>query len=365
MKKSKVYFVSSRILNKKGLLQKFSEILEYLQLDFIEENDNVLVKTHFGEEGNTTYISPIFLRKLIDFIKAKKAHPFVGDTNTLYRGDRKQGVTHLELALRHGFSYATLNAPVVILDGIGSRHFKEIQMDGKHFDSVQLAGNYFAADVAVVVSHVKGHILAAMGAAVKNLSMGLGTRTQKQRMHGDIKPKIEHQKCILCQNCMRVCPEDAISVTNKKIEIDLEKCVGCAECITMCPTNALRILWNEKPQNTAEKMAETALAAVKQKPGKTYYFNFLINITPDCDCLGWSDNALVNDIGLLASEDPLAIDKASLDLVNQQSGLPNSKAENKQGDILGKQDLDLEDMFDYCQKIGLGSKNYDLIDLGW
>lgn len=365
MKRSKVYFVSSRILNKKGLLQKFSDLLKYLQLDFIKQDDNVLVKTHFGEEGNHTYISPIFLRKLTYYIKSKQAHPFLGDTNTLYKGDRKQGVTHLELALRHGFSYATLNAPLVILDGIGSRHFKEIKINGKHFEKVQLAGNYFSADAAVVVSHVKGHVLTAMGAAIKNISMGLGTRTQKQRMHGDIKPQINHKKCILCQNCVRVCPENAISIKNKKIEINLEKCVGCAECITMCPTGALKILWNEKPQNTAEKMAETALAAVKQKAGKIFFFNFLINITPDCDCLGWSDNALVNDIGILASHDPLAIDKASVDLVNKQHALPNSRAENTKGDILGKQDLDLEDMFEYCQKIGLGNKEYELIDLGW
>lgn len=346
-------------------MQKFSELLEYLKLDFIEQDDSVLIKTHFGEEGNTTFISPIFLRKLSDFIKKKNAHPFVGDTNTLYSGDRKQGVTHLELALRHGFSYATLNAPLVILDGIKSRHFKEIKIEGKHFDSVQLAGDYFASDAAVVVSHVKGHVLTAMGAAIKNLSMGLGTRTQKQRMHGDIKPQIDHEKCILCQNCVRVCPENAISVVNNKIKIDLEKCIGCAECITMCPTNALKILWNEKPQNTAEKMSETAYAAVRQKKGKIYFFNFLTNITPDCDCLGWSDNSLVNDIGLLASQDPLAIDRASLNLVNQQKALPNSKAEKQNSKILGRKDLDLDDMFEYCECIGLGNREYELIDLGW
>jgi len=364
---SDVFFISSRVKKSKGLLEKFSDLLDYLKLEQIRANENVLIKTHFGEDGNTAFINPMFIRKVADFIRKKSANPFAGDTNTLYSGRRKSGVTHLELAVEHGFSYATINAPLVILDGLKSNHVKDIPVDGKHFKSVQLGGDFFSADSMIVLSHVKGHLAAGMGGSVKNLSMGLGSRTQKQRMHGDIKPQYIKNKCVFCNRCVNVCPEQAISNSNNNICIDFYKCVGCAECITHCPTQALKILWNETSDNLSEKMAETALGAVNRLKGKLFFFNFLINITPDCDCMSWSDNPVVNDIGILASDDPIAVDMASYDLINNEQKLENSILEKKQGEVFSLMHPGINPLrqLEYGESIGLGTRKYNLINLQW
>ncbi|MDD3051030.1 MAG: DUF362 domain-containing protein [Candidatus Cloacimonetes bacterium] len=364
---SQVFFVSSRVLKNKGILQKFTELLEMINPPFIQKENNILIKTHFGEDGNTAYINPLYIRKTVDFIRKKEAYPFIGDTNTLYSGRRKNGVTHLDLAIEHGFSYASMNAPVVILDGLKSNNVKDIPVNLQHFKSVQLGGEFFSADGMIVITHVKGHLIAGMGAAIKNLSMGLGSRTQKQRMHGDIKPEYVQKKCIYCGLCAKVCPESAITVNKPDFNLNRDLCVGCAECITHCPTQALKILWNEKPALLAEKMAETAFVAINHLPGKILFFNFLINITPDCDCMSWSDNALINDIGVLASYDPVAIDQASYDLISQQKILNNSVLEDKDGDIftLLRPGIDPLRQLEYAESLGLGSRKYDAVDLKW
>ena len=364
---SKVYFITSRIIKQKGLLEKFAQLLEYLSLDFFDKNSSVLIKTHFGEEGNTAFISPLYIRKVVDFVKEKKANPFIGDTNTLYRGDRKSRVTHLELAHTHRFNYANLQETIVILDGLKSEFSKKVAIQKKYFQTVDLAGEFVNCDAAIILSHVKGHIVAGLGASLKNLAMGLGTRTQKQKMHGDIKPSLNHKKCIQCKKCIQICPPEAITLKNNKIEIDLDNCIGCAECITHCPTGAIKILWNETPKKLAEKITETAYAAHKIKQNKIYYFNFIIDVTPDCDCMNWSDNAVVNDIGILASKDPIAIDKASYDLVNKAKKLANSVLENKEGEVfkLMNNSTFPETQFNYGAEIGLGNTEYELIELEW
>ncbi len=362
---SKVFFISSRVQKGKSLLERFVQLLEMSDIKFASPDQQVLVKTHFGEDGNTAYIHPLYVRKTVDYLKRKKAHPFIGDTNTLYRGRRNKAVSHMELALEHGFSYASINAPIVILDGMKSDYYRKVEVNLHHFKEVQIAGAFAQSDGCIVLSHIKGHVLAGMGGAVKNLAMGMANRTQKQRMHGDVKPQFLKDKCIACHACIKVCPVNAINGQGKDLFISKEDCIGCAECITHCPTQAMQILWNETPKIMAEKMAETAFGAVHVLNQKLYYFNFLLNITPDCDCDSAVDNPVVNDIGILASDDPVAIDKASFDLVNQFKPLANSKIEGKEGEIFTSihPNIDPLRQLIYAEQIGLGSMSYELIKL--
>ncbi len=359
---SKVYFITSRVENNLGLMDKFIKLLRKVDIDWLTEKSTVCIKTHFGEDGNTTFISPLYIRKVVDFLKEKQTYPFIGDTNTLYTGRRKQGATHLELAIEHGFDYSVVNAPLVILDGLKDQYRRSIKINQKHFEEVNLAGMLGDLDSMIVTSHFKGHMAVGFGGALKNLAMGLGTRKQKQLMHADVKPQFKVEKCIKCRICSNVCPVNAITWDQDNWILNTDICIGCAECIISCPTGALRILWNETPENMAEKVAETALGAVRFLKSKVYYFNFLIDITPHCDCFGVSDNAVVEDIGILASADPVAIDKASFDLVSKARKINNSKIKGEEGEpfrLLYK-DVDPLHQLVYGESIGLGSLTYEL-----
>jgi hypothetical protein len=360
---SKVYFASSRAEGNKGLLEKFTELIRLVRIDWLQAKETVCIKTHFGEDGNTTFVSPLYIRKVVDLLKEKGAYPVIGDTNTLYSGRRMQGATHLELAIEHGFDYSVVQAPLVILDGLKGQYQRAISIDKKHFQKVFLAGMLEDIDSMICVSHFKGHLAIGFGGAVKNLAMGLATRKQKQLMHADVKPKYLEKKCIKCRKCSQICPVNAITWEDNIFQLDNNICIGCAECITACPTGALKILWNETPENMAEKVAETALGAVEYLKRKIFYCNFLLDITPHCDCFGLSDNAVVEDIGILLSSDPVAIDKASFDLTAQARKIYNSVIKGEEGEPFRNlyKDVDPLQQLNYAAKIGLGKLDYELV----
>ena len=152
----------------------------------------------------------------------------------------------------------------------------------------------------------------------------------------------------------------------KKATIDPQKCVGCGECILICPNGLIDINWGDDMETFQKKMAEYSLAVLRGKQEKVLFLNFLTNISPACDCYGHNDASIVHDIGILASKDPVAIDQASVDLVNrmpatQDSCIKSSKApgEDKFRDIYPKIDWNIQ--LEHAERIGLGSREYELV----
>jgi uncharacterized Fe-S center protein len=203
----------------------------------------------------------------------------------------------------------------------------------------------------IVMTHFKGHEVTGFGGAIKNVGMGLGSRSGKQQMHADVKPEVNMDKCNGCGLCIKWCPQDAIELIVDKAVIDLKKCIGCAECIVTCEFNAIAIQWNGSPASLQEKMAEYCYGAVKDK--KCGYFNFVIDVSPNCDCYGFNGPPIVKDIGVLASSDPVAIDQASVDLVSEKAGT----------DIIKKTwpQIDHSVQLETAEKIGLGLRKYELV----
>ena len=366
---SDVYFVPARVAHNRGLLQRFGALVDRLGLHAVARGDTVALKVHFGDDGTTAFVRPQFARKLVDRVKARGGHPFLTDTCTLYQGRRQQAIPHLELALENGFSYATVGAPLVIGDGIRSREVAEVPVSGRHFGSVRYAAAVHHADALLCLSHFKGHLAVGFGGAIKNISMGLGSRAMKQAMHADVKPELHEDLCEACGECVEICPADAVLLAEGVASFDHERCIGCAECIAVCEPGALGILWNEQAELIQEKMVEVAAGVLAGKAGKVAYFNFLVEITPDCDCFPWSDNPIVNNIGVLASTDPVAIDQASADLVNQRQGLPDSRL-GEEDAAPGKDklralypDIDWTRQLSYAEEMGLGSRQYRLVEV--
>jgi hypothetical protein len=316
------------------------------------EGEFTAVKIHFGEKNNIGHIKPDWIRLLLREIKKTGCKPFLTDTNTLYKGQRQNSIDHLMQAYEHGFSIENLGVPVIIADGLLSKNFSEVQIKGRHFKSVKIANDILHSGSLVVLSHLTGHVSGGMGAAIKNLAMGTASRSGKQVQHADVKPKVNPDKCRACRLCIQWCPKDAIEIYDGVARIDVEKCYGCAECITACRFEAIKHSFAGASALLQEKMAEYALGAVENKEGKVCYFNFLTHITKECDCLNKAQPKICEDIAILASYDPVAIDQASIDLLKEKTG----------EDILRRlwPDNDYNVQIQYAEEIGLGSRKYEL-----
>jgi hypothetical protein len=333
----------------------------------ITKNDLVAVKTHFGEVGNTAFIQPLQIRPIIDSIKAKGGKPFLTDANTMYVGLRSNAVDHLSTAQRHGFLPAVVDAPVVIADGLTGRDFVEVAVNLKHFKSVKIGAAAVHADALISVAHFKGHIVGGFGGSIKHVGMGLGSRAGKQQMHSDVKPEVKADKCVGCGTCARYCLQGAIAIAEKKAVIDQSKCVGCGECLISCQYKAIGQRWDSGGDKLQEKMVEYTIGALKGKEGKCGFFNFVTNVAPGCDCAPWNDAPIVGDIGILASKDPVAIDQASADLVTAEAGNPRSVIKRNLAPGADKlreaNDVDWTVQLRYGEEIGLGSREYKLVEI--
>lgn len=351
--KTKVYFYDLR--NKE--MPRVEKAIDKLLEKVVEEQplEGIIgIKVHMGEEGNVTHIRPEFVRRVVDFVKKLGCEPIVFDTTSLYSGPRSNAVSYLNLAAKKGFNYATLGAPVVIGDGIKGMSGFIVKVDGVELREVEVADIMRDLDSMIVFSHFKGHVTTGFGGALKNLAMGCTTKRGKASQHRAHMPIVLDERCAGCGLCSRICPYNAIGVRESKARVNYDKCVGCLECYFTCPNKALSI-----PSQGIDKLqirlADAALAVIKSLKSRPIYLNAVIDVTARCDCLGCVMKSIVDDIGLLSSVDPVAIDQASLDLVVKATGGRDPFLEVN--GVSGERQLEV------AEKLGLGSRTYELIKI--
>jgi uncharacterized Fe-S center protein len=363
-----VYFLSFRAENEnESVLRRLFALTQRLLSGRIKKNDFVAVKLHFGERGNHGFIRPVFVRSVVEAIREAGGKPFLTDTNTLYTGFRHNAVDHLETALFHGFSYPAVPAPIIIADGLRGNEEEEVAIAGKHFSTVKIARAIQEADFLLTLTHVKGHMEAGLGGALKNVGMGCAARAGKQMQHAEtFFPEPREEKCIGCRRCIVHCPTQALFFNErKKAQLKRELCIGCAECLLYCPTEAIEPSWSSSSELLQERMVEYALGVLKGKGEKVAFLNFITDVSPDCDCAPWHDAALIPDVGILGSHDIVAIDRASADLILKAPGLSGSKLQKAFAPGSDKF-LDVhpgalwEKQIDYAETLGLGKKAYRL-----
>lgn len=326
--KSEVFFVSlDQISRIKGILPDFKQPLG--------------VKVHFGEEGNISYVRPGMIKPIIDLVE----NPTLIECSVLYKSKRRTAEGHREVAINHGFDFA----PIDFLDGEEGDDFITAKIDNKHFTECFLGSGLEKYQSLLVISHFKGHGGSGFGGALKNLGMGLASRKGKLAQHASIKHTVRDSKCIACGTCISKCPVEAISYAEEgKARINTETCISCSKCISVCPVQAIRIPWSSTgTQTLQERIAEYALACTLLRD--CFYINFLANIVEDCDCCDKQMQPLTPDIGILASNDPVALDQASYDSVVEK--YPDFKSYNA------------EFMLSHGASIGLGSREYAITNL--
>lgn len=364
---SKVYFSDLRASPKRNLLSKIIDLMDRAGTqDMVSPRNLVAIKLHFGERGNTAFIRPVYIRSIVDRLKELGASPFLTDTNTLYAGSRADSVSHLNTAIENGFAYSVVNAPIIIADGVRGGSYSSVEVNQEYVTSAYLARDIVEADVLVSLAHFKGHELSGFGGTIKNLGMGCAARPGKLAQHSDLSPKVKRKKCTGCGDCFEHCAQGAISLTEDKAAVDPEKCIGCGECISICPKGAIQVRWNADAVVFQKKMAEYAYSVLRTKGDRALFMNFLMDISPACDCCGHCDAPIVKDIGVLASRDPLGIDQASVDLVNRQMATEGScltecreSGADKFKALYPKIDWSVQ--LAHGEKIGLGTRKYELI----
>jgi len=365
-----VFFTDMRATARRNLVTKLDSLLRkagFEQMDL--KKKFVAVKMHFGEPGNLAFIRPNYAARVVSMIREAGGKPFLTDTNTLYTGGRSNAVDHLSSASSNGFNRLSAGCEVVIADGLRGTEYREVEVAGRHTGSAKIASAVADADVLVTLSHFKGHELTGIGGAIKNLGMGCAARGGKLFMHSSSKPVIEQDKCVACGLCKESCPQEAITWNaDKQAMIAYDRCIGCGQCIAMCQYGAVKAVLDESASVAAEKIAEYALATVQDRPA--LHAGFVMDVSPFCDCWGYNDKALVADIGMTASRDPVALDKACVDMVNEAPLVP--------GTVLEGRGLEPgEDKFGavhpstswqaglaYAESIGLGSLDYKLVNTG-
>ena len=368
---SKVYFTDLRTKPGHSLLDKLEMLIKKAGIDRIDfENKFVAVKIHFGEPGNLSYIRPNYAARLVQFLQKKNAKVFLTDAGTLYLGRRSNAVDHLQSAGENGFNPIAVPCPVIIADGLKAIDFREIAVDGEYCKTAKIGSAIADADIIVSMTHFKGHEQSGFGGTLKNLGMGSASAAGKMEMHSSSQPVIVAENCTSCGQCVKYCASKAVFLNkNKKAEIDYEKCVGCGQCIAVCQFDGAQVVWNSSSDIMTYKIAEYTSAVLKDKPH--FHVSFIMNVSPLCDCWNQNDAAIVPDIGIAASFDPVALDKACVDMVTQAVALPGSCLNVHHCDELRGEDkfklvhpkTDWKTGLEHAEKIGLGQMDYELVEV--
>ncbi len=373
---SQVYFASARARHwdySASQVAGLERLIERMGFDkAIEEGEYVAIKTHFGSEGAHRIVRPRFLRVLADAVKAVGGKPFVCDTV------RIRGWDYLEVANQNGINPQSMGCPVIMADGLFGCDSIQVEA-GPVLDKVRVASAIYDAPAMIVVSHCKGHIEAGYGGAIKNLAMG---GVAGRHRSGEWKEARGHlhaagaesavirdeELCTMCLQCLHVCPTEAILEEDGSLVVDDEKCWRCGRCERVCPEGAIK-LQKRGEDEFQMALAEGAQAVLRTfEPGKVLYFNFALEVQPECDCMPMADTPLVQDQGILAARDIVGVEQATLDLINSAIPLPDSLADDrsvKPGERVLPRALGVDGQLhvDAAAQIGLGSLEYELVEV--
>jgi uncharacterized Fe-S center protein len=371
---TKVYFTNMRTKVGESLLAKMDRLIDKAGIGTIDfKQKYTAIKIHFGEPGNVAFLRPNFAKVVVDKVKALGGMPFLTDCNTLYVGRRNNALVHMDAAFENGYTPFSTGCQNIIADGLKGTDDVEVPIrGGEYCKTANIGRAIMDADIVISLTHFKGHEMTGFGGTLKNLGMGSGSRAGKMHMHNDGKPIVQEDLCVGCQVCAKYCNQRAISFgSNKKAHIDQELCVGCGRCIGVCNFHAIDNVTGTSCKALDCKIAEYTKAVLDGRPN--FHISVVNQVSPYCDCHNESDAAIVPDIGIFAAFDPVALDRACIDAVNQAPAVETSILAERERThkVKGGQDhladvhpgTHWQDQIEHAEKIGLGKGDYELIAL--
>ena len=374
MQKSKVFFTDFRTkAHGDGLPTKLRKLILKAGLQDIDMDGKfVAIKMHFGELGNISYLRPNYARAVVDAVKSLGGKPFLTDCNTMYPGSRKNAIEHLYCAWENGFTPLTVGCPIIIGDGLKGTDDVDVPVEGgEYVKSAKIGRAVMDADIFISLSHFKGHEMTGFGGAIKNIGMGCGSRAGKTDQHSGGQPQISEELCRGCKKCLAQCANNGLyfDVETRKMKVNTDNCVGCGRCLGACNFDAISFENEQAPELLNRRMAEYAKAVVWGRPH--FHISLVLDVSPNCDCHAENDAPILPNIGMFASADPLALDQACVDACLAATPMPGSQLY----DHMHSPDFhDHHDHFknstpesewrsclEHAEKIGLGSREYELI----
>ncbi|CCY36468.1 DUF362 domain-containing protein [Gabonia massiliensis] len=370
MESSKVYFTDLHTTPRRNLLDKMELVVRKAGIANINfDHQFAAIKIHFGEPGNLAYIRPNYAARMASLLRELGAKPFLTDCNTLYSGGRSNAVDHLQSAMENGFNPISAQCQVIIADGLKGTDYSEIEIGQEYCKTAKIGAAIADADVIVTMNHFKGHEQTGFGGALKNLGMGCASVGGKLELHSASAPVVDKDNCRGCNICVKHCAHDAIHLNSNHIaEIDYNKCVGCGQCVALCQYDAAILGEGDTSERLNCKIAEYTLAVLKDKPN--FHVSFIMNVSPECDCWNHNDAAIVPDLGIAASFDPVALDAACADMVMNAPAIQGCKLfeEHQHEHLEGVDkfklmhpDTNWQAGLEHAEKIGLGTRDYELI----
>lgn len=352
-----------RIDRNLSLPAKFGRLLDQTDFEARFKGKRVAIKMHVGGDIGFYTIHPLFVRMVVDAVKKAGGTPFLTD-----------GTFSTDSAVARGYTNEVVGARVVGAGGEHDHYFYTKTTDVPGLPEVHICGNVADADALLVLSHGKGHGHTGFGGAIKNIAMGCVAYKTRGSIHALMAAGFEWdgEICSHCGQCISGCPTGAIQFdSNDKIAINEHFCRYCMHCTRSCPEEALKM---EQPEEKFKLFQAGMAAVVKQtlsffEPIETYYINVMMNITPLCDCWGFSTRPLVPDIGIFAGSDIVAIEQASIDSIKTENLIPGTLPDQlcppgTEGHLMQRiHGKDPYEQVRQCELAGLGTSDYSLINV--
>ena len=373
--KPKVYFTDFHtIANGDGTAKKLQKLIKAAGIGSIDMDGKfVAIKMHFGELGNLSFLRPNYARAVVDVVKELGGRPFLTDCATMYPGSRKNAIDHLYCAWQNGFTPLTVGCPIIIGDGLKGTDDIDVPVEGgEYVKQAHIGRAVMDADVFISLSHFKGHECVGFGGAIKNIGMGCGSRAGKKDMHSNGKASIDPELCHGCKACLKECANGGLvyDAQAKKMTISAN-CVGCGRCLGACNFDAISFAENNANEMLCRRIAEYTKAVVDGRPA--FHISLVLDVSPNCDCHAENDVPIIPDVGMFASFDPVALDWACVDACQKMPPMPGSQLD-RNSHSEGFHDhhdhfknsnpsIEWRACLEHAEKIGLGHRDYELVDL--
>lgn len=368
---SQVYFGSprqARIEANETLPAKLDLILERLHLRERVNGETVVIKMHTGNGIGYSTVHPVFVRKVVKAVKEGGGKPFVADVNWDAQG-----------AEERGYSSETLGCPVYPAAGPDDKYSYEHARRFKNIEVWKVAGLIEDATFLINLAHIKGHPSCGFGGVFKNLALGCMAGETRSAMHDTM----QYDRYWLADACpdeavrrriIDACPFEALvedKLDARELHLHPEQCNACGRCLEVAPPGSLKI--DAVNFNAFQEACaiSTSISLSTFAPGKAVHLSLATQMTPMCDCFGFTSMPIVPDAGIFGSDDIVAVEQATLDVIGQtrliEENVPTSlEVHTREGHPFRWLHGPLKDPYlvvEYGEKIGLGSREYELVDV--